>query len=190
MRIISGNFKGKKLFLPNDKNTRPLKDLVKESIFNLISHSKKIDLDIQDSTVLDLFSGTGSFGIECLSRKAKKVIFFENYKDVIKILEKNLNLIKNKNSYLIFKEDCFKFLNSENMIDSCFDIVFIDPPYKETKINEILEIIYKRKILSPKGVIIVHRHKKDNLELYNKINFFEERIYGNSKIFFGNIKLF
>ena len=76
------------------------------------------------------------------------------------------------------------------MIDSCFDIVFIDPPYKETKINEILEIIYKRKILSPKGVIIVHRHKKDNLRLNNKINFFEERIYGNSKIFFGNIKLF
>ena len=190
MRIISGNFKGKKLFLPNDKNTRPLKDLVKESIFNLLSHSKKIDLDIQDSIVLDLFSGTGSFGIECLSRKAKKVIFFENYKNVIKILEKNLNSIKNKNNYLIFKEDCFKFLNSENMIDSCFDIVFIDPPYKETKINEILEIIYKKKILSPKGVIIIHRHKRDNLELYNKINFFEERIYGNSKIFFGNIKLF
>jgi len=189
MRIIGGNFKGKKLLLPNDKNTRPLKDLVKESIFNLISHSKKINLDIQGSVVLDLFSGTGSFGIECLSRNAKKVIFFENYKNIIKVLEKNLNSLKNKNNYLIFKEDCFKFLNSEKIINNFFDIVFIDPPYKETKINEILEIICKKKLLTTKGVIIIHRHKKDNLKFNSKINFFEERVYGNSKIFFGNINL-
>ena len=64
MRIISGNYKGKKLILPKDRNTRPLKDLVKESIFNLIKHSKKIDIDIKESIVLDLFSGSGSFGIE------------------------------------------------------------------------------------------------------------------------------
>ena len=76
MRIISGNFKGKKLFLPNDKLTRPLKDVVKESIFNLILHSNKFNLFIENSLILDLFSGTGSFGIECISRKAKKVIFF------------------------------------------------------------------------------------------------------------------
>ena len=190
MRIIGGNFKGKKLLLPNDKNTRPLKDLVKESIFNLISHSKKIDLDIQGSMVLDLFSGTGSFGIECLSRNAKKVVFFENYINVIQILEKNLKSIKNKNNYIIFKKDCFKFLNTEKIIDSYFDIIFIDPPYKENKVNEILEIIYKKKLLAPKGVIIIHRHKKDKLILNNKINFFEKRVYGNSKIFFGNANLF
>ena len=79
MRVIGGTFKGKKLFLPNDKNTRPLKDLVKESIFNLIQHSKKINIEIKNSMILDLFSGSGSFGIECLSRGAKKVIFLENY---------------------------------------------------------------------------------------------------------------
>ena len=76
MRIISGIFKGKKLFLPTDKNTRPLKDLVKESIFNLIKHSNKINININNSVILDLFSGSGSFGIECLSREAKKVFFF------------------------------------------------------------------------------------------------------------------
>ena len=68
MRIIGGNFRGKKLFLPKDKNTRPLKDIVKESIFNLMQHSKKINLNIENSSVLDLFSGSGSFGIECISR--------------------------------------------------------------------------------------------------------------------------
>ena len=63
---------GKKLFLPDDKLTRPLKDLVKESIFNLIQHSKKINLTVENSLILDLFSGSGSFGIECISRGAKK----------------------------------------------------------------------------------------------------------------------
>ena len=77
MRIIGGDYKGKKLVLPNDKKTRPLKDLVKESIFNLIHHSKKINLDIHNSLILDLFSGSGSFGLECISRGAKKVTFVE-----------------------------------------------------------------------------------------------------------------
>ena len=107
MRIISGNFKGKKLFLPKDKKTRPLKDIVKESIFNLIQHSKKINLNIEDSLVLDLFSGTGSFGIECLSRGSKKVTFFENYNEAINVLEKNLNSLKNVKNYEIYKQNFF-----------------------------------------------------------------------------------
>ena len=77
MRIIGGKHKGKKLFLPSDKLTRPLKDMVKESIFNLLQHSKKINISLEDSTILDLFSGTGSFGLECASRGAKYVVFFE-----------------------------------------------------------------------------------------------------------------
>ena len=75
MRIISGNFKGKKIIQPKDLNTRPLKDLTKESIFNIIAHSKKINIKVENSIVLDLFSGVGSFGIECLSRGANYVFF-------------------------------------------------------------------------------------------------------------------
>ena len=85
MRVIGGVFKGKKLFLPSDKNTRPLKDLTKESIFNLIQHSNKINIDIKNSFVLDLFSGSGSFGIECLSREAKKVVFALKDMDKMKL---------------------------------------------------------------------------------------------------------
>jgi len=84
MRIISGNFKGKKISLPDDKHTRPLRDMVKESIFNLIEHSNKINSKINDSIILDLFSGSGSFGLECISRGAKKVIFIENYFETLK----------------------------------------------------------------------------------------------------------
>ena len=68
MRIISGKFRGKKINLPNDKTTRPLRDLVKEALFNVIEHSNKISFSIKNSTVLDLFSGSGSFGLEAISR--------------------------------------------------------------------------------------------------------------------------
>ena len=90
MRIISGELKGANIFLPKNKNTRPLKDMVRESIFNLLIHSNKISFDINKSKVLDLFSGTGSFGLECLSRKAEKVFFIEKEKDAIRILKKNI----------------------------------------------------------------------------------------------------
>ncbi len=75
MRIISGNFKGKKILQPNDNKTRPLKDLTKESIFNIICHSNKLNISLDHSIILDLFSGVGSFGLECLSRGVKKSLF-------------------------------------------------------------------------------------------------------------------
>ena len=77
MRIISGTSKGKKILSPRDKTTRPLKDLTKESIFNIIQHSNLLKLKIEDSHILDLFSGVGSFGLECLSRGASNVFFYE-----------------------------------------------------------------------------------------------------------------
>ena len=88
MRVISGSFKGKKILIPKDKKTRPLKDLTKESIFNIIMHSNKFKINLSDSLILDLFCGIGSFGIECLSRGVKKVIFFENYQGVLPLLKK------------------------------------------------------------------------------------------------------
>ena len=90
MRIISGLFKGKKILEPKNLRTRPLKDLTKESIFNIIYHSNKFSINLEKSNVLDLFSGTGSFGLECLSRQAESVYFIENKKDAIEILEKIL----------------------------------------------------------------------------------------------------
>ena len=186
MRVISGRFKGKKLLLPKDKNTRPLKDLVKESIFNLLEHSNKININLKDSTILDLFSGSGSFGIECLSRESKHVCFFENYLEAIKVLEKNLLLLKNEKKFQIFKENCFEYFNSDNQINKKFDIIFIDPPYKEIKINMLIERIIYKKLLKKNGILIIHRHKKDKVVITEKINIFDTRSYGVSKVYFAN----
>ena len=102
MRIIAGKLKGTILYLPKDKNIRPLKDLARESIFNLLTHSNKISLQLEQSNILDLYAGTGSFGLECLSRQAKNVCFVEKEKGAVKILEKNIKKLKVKNKIKIF----------------------------------------------------------------------------------------
>ena len=100
MRIISGALKGKPINFLKNLNTRPLKDSVKENIFNILEHLKSINVKISNGKVLDLYSGFGSFGIECLSRGAKKVTFVEYNYETSKILEKNLlnlSLLKRSN---------------------------------------------------------------------------------------------
>ena len=184
MRIISGKLKGKKLLLPKNNKTRPLKDLVKVSIFNLLDHSNIVGKKLKNSSILDLFSGCGSFGLECLSRESKNVYFFENYIEAVEILEKNLSLFRNKKNFKIFKYDCFDFFNSRKKIDKKFDVIFLDPPYKEVRFNQLIEQIIEKKILNNDGLMIIHRHKKDKIEITKKVKILDARIYGNSKVYF------
>ena len=169
MRIISGKFKGKKILEPNDLSTRPLKDLTKESIFNIIQHSNKFRINFENSEILDLFSGTGSFGIECISRGAKFVDFVENYEGILPILKRNLTDLNSRSNYSIIEKDIFKNLNLKNLKKK-YDIIFLDPPYKESELYEIISQIVNEKILKQKGIIILHRHKKQ-IDQQNYIDF-------------------
>ena len=90
MRIIAGNLRGSSLHITKNKNTRPLKNLARESIFNLLTHSNKILLKLEEANILDLYAGTGSFGLECLSRQSKCVYFVENEKLALQALVKTL----------------------------------------------------------------------------------------------------
>ena len=183
MRIISGSFKGKKILEPKDKSTRPLKDLTKESLFNILMHSNKFDIRIKSSNILDLFSGIGSFGLECLSRQASFVTFIENYKKVLPILKKNILELNCFDKSKIIEKDLIKQINF-NTLNQKFNIIFMDPPYKEKLLSELLKKIFKANILSKKGIIIIHRHKneKDDFQKFFKI--LEEKKYGISKIIF------
>jgi len=185
MRIIGGKFKGKKLIKPKDKETRPLKDLTKESIFNIINHSNKFSIDIKKAHVLDLFSGVGSFGIECLSQGASHVTFVEKYEGVLPILRKNLSNLKSEINYKIIESDIldefeFKSLNLN------YNLIFLDPPYKEKALENILNKIFENKILSNKGIIIIHRHKKEMDKFPKNFHLIDEKKYGISKILFGS----
>ena len=185
MRIIAGELKGRKIIFPEKKNTRPLRDLVKESIFNIIENSNKFEVQINGSGILDLFSGSGSFGLECISRGANKVIFFENYSNTLKILERNISKLEVSNKCEIFEHDSFDIFSKKKILEKKFDIIFIDPPYQEKNINLLIENIIKKKILNKKGVIIIHRHKKDEIKITTKLRILDTRFYGISKIIIG-----
>ena len=183
MRIISGIFKGKKILQPKDCKTRPLKDLTKESIFNIINHSNKFHLEINNSFVLDLFSGVGSFGLECISRGAKHVIFIENYKNVIPILKKNLSDLKMNKKYSILEQDILSGIHLDHK-NNKFDIIFLDPPYKYNNLYKITDDIFQKKLLKNNGLIIIHRHNKEKDNLSKNIKIIDEKKYGISKILF------
>jgi 16S rRNA (guanine966-N2)-methyltransferase len=184
MRIISGNFKGKKILEPKNKITRPLKDLTKESIFNIIQHTNKFCVQIKNSNVLDLFSGVGSFGLECLSRGSSSVTFVENYKNVLPILKKNIFNLNCENNSFIIEEDIINNLDFY-IFKKSFDIIFLDPPYKEQNLPLLLGNIIKSKILSKNGIIIIHRHKKEENHYPKNFKIIEEKTYGIAKIIFG-----
>ena len=164
MRIISGNLKGKKILQPKDKSTRPLKDLTKESIFNIIKHSNMFDIKIEKSNILDLFSGVGSFGIECLSRGSSNVTFVENYPITLNILKKNILSTGYKEKSKIIEENILEDKTLKNIKEK-FDIIFIDPPFKEKKLSELLEKIINLNLLKKNGIFIIHRHKKEDEKL-------------------------
>ena len=185
MRIISGSFKGKKILLPKDKLTRPLKDLTKESIFNILKHSKLLNVELESSNILDLFSGVGSFGLECLSRGAKNVTFMESYTDVLSVLKKNINNLNQQNQTKVIEKDIFTE-NTLKLLNDKFDIIFMDPPYKEKKLSFLLNSIAKFELLNTRGIIIIHRHKKEEDDLSKEFNLILEKNYGISKIIFGN----
>ena len=186
MRIISGDLKGKKLLAPLDKSTRPLKDMVRESIFNILDHSNKVSTKIRNSKVLDLFSGTGSFGIECLSRGASNVIFFENYQNSLKILRKNIFNLKLENRSTIYNDSAY---NLKNFIfqEVIFDIIFLDPPFKDKEINNLIDQIKRMKVANLNSLIIIHRNKKSDDKISRYLNVIEEKNYGLSKIFFCKV---
>tara|TARA_B100000780_G_scaffold219321_1_gene158415 strand:- start:134 stop:697 length:564 start_codon:yes stop_codon:yes gene_type:complete len=183
MRIISGSAKGKKIFEPKDLKTRPLKDLTKESIFNIILHSNKFNIVLENSNVLDLFSGVGSFGLECLSRGSSNLTFVENYNVVLPILKKNISNLHYQNNSLIIEDDIINKLNFKTF-EKKFDIIFMDPPYKEKDLFDILNSIIETGILNTSGIIIIHRHKNDIDKFPDKLRILEDKTYGISRIIF------
>ena len=127
MRIISGELKGKTIDFLKSSITRPLKDSVKENIFNILEHSSLISVNLINSSILDLYSGIGSFGLECISRGAKKVTFVEKDSNAINILRKNLtNRYANKKAAII-SDKIELFL--KNDLSEKFEIIFLDPPF-------------------------------------------------------------
>tara|TARA_B100001057_G_scaffold490435_1_gene578697 strand:+ start:122 stop:682 length:561 start_codon:yes stop_codon:yes gene_type:complete len=183
MRIISGVFKGRSInFLRNSK-TRPLKDNVKENIFNILEHSSLIKIKIENSNILDLYSGIGSFGIECISRGAQKATFVEQDTNASDILKDNLIKLSIINKSKIYNSE-IKSVFDKN-IEEKFNIFFFDPPFADSKFIQNIGLIKKNKIFKQNHIVIIHREReaKDDFESHLKI--VVTKNYGRSKIVFG-----
>ncbi len=183
MRIISGKLKGKSISFIRSSITRPLKDSVKENIFNIIEHSNLLNINLNKSNILDLYSGVGSFGLECLSRGADKVIFIEKDKNAVATLNINLRTLSLKEKANVLNEKTIDFLNRKQI--EKFDIFFFDPPFADINFIEELKLIKKKKIYKNNHVVILHREKKYHENFENIIDPIIIKNYGRSKIIFG-----
>ena len=157
MRIISGKYKGKKLRGFNIEGTRPTMDRIKESLFGMIQ------THIPNSVVLDLFAGSGALGLEAISNGAKKCYLIDKNIEAIKIIKENSQNIDE--DLKIMNIDYKKFLKNT---EEKFDIIFLDPPYKENQMDKSLRIIEERDLLNEKGIVICEYeigNPKTNLKL-------------------------
>ena len=184
MRIISGKFKGKKILYTNSSITRPLRDFVKENIFNIINHGKKTKLNLNKANILDLYSGIGSFGIECLSRNVSNVVFVEKDPLAFSILKKNIANLKATDKVKLISQDIKNFIQKLNDKEK-FDLIFLDPPYKDTSYLEVINLIKEKKIFSKNHKVIIHREKESEEKLNKFLKILIEKNYGRSKIIFG-----
>ena len=183
MRIISGKLKGKPIKFLKNSTTRPLKDSVKENIFNIIKHSQLINTKIEQSNILDLYSGVGSFGLECISRGAKKVMFVEQDKNAIEFLKTNLIDLSIINQSTIIN-DRVENIFAKNKVEN-FSIFFLDPPFADKKFINNLNLIRENKIYKKKHIIIIHRERNSNDGLNAVLETLIIKHYGRSKIIFG-----
>lgn len=180
MRIIAGKYKGKRLNSPKTIKTRPTLDRVKEAIFSMI------DDNVVDSKVLDLFGGTGSLGIEMLSRGAKYCVINDIDKNAFKVILSNIQLTNCSNCVKISMKDYLKCLKQINESNEEFDIVFVDPPYESECGIKTLEYISNNKsILSKNGVIVYETDKSflnddmtNHIENLENLECVKTKIYG------------
>ena len=183
MRIISGKLKGKSISFIRSAITRPLKDSVKENIFNIIAHSNLLNINLNKSNILDLYSGVGSFGLECLSRGADNVVFIEKDKIAASTLNINLKTLSIKEKAKVLNEKIIDFLNRKQ--SEKFDIFFFDPPFADNNFIEELKLIKKKKIYKNNHIVIIHRGHKSSDNFKNIIDPIIIKKYGRSKIIFG-----
>ncbi len=174
MRIISGTLRGREIKGYTIEGTRPTMSRVKESMFAIIQN------DIKESICLDLFSGSGNLGIEAISNGAEKCYFVDHNKVAINTIKDNINKLNINDKSVVIMDDYKKALEKFRSERIKFNIVFLDPPYANNVINDILNYLYKNKLLK-RNAIVVCEYQIDTIENdYFLIQ--KERKYGYKKV--------
>lgn len=184
MRVISGRFRGRKLKAVPGKNTRPTTDKVKESIFNMIGPY------FNGGQCLDLYSGSGSLGIEAVSRGVKHAVLVDKSNTAIQTISENVELTKEKNNFTILRSNANRAVQQLAASKEKFDLIFLDPPYAKQMIVQEIEQLVEYDILKPSALIICEVDK--DVELVSEYTFAREIknvIYGITKIVIYSVDL-
>lgn len=182
LRVVSGKARGTILYSLQGDNTRPTLDRVKEALFNIIQSK------ISNAKILDLFAGSGALGIEALSRGAKQVTFCDKSYEAIQVIKKNIAKTHFELQSTIIHSE---YKSTLKKLKDEFDIIFLDPPYKENLVVKAVEGILESGLLSKDGIIVIETDEEErelrNLEKIN-INVYDLRKYGRVRLIFLNRK--
>lgn len=172
LRIISGKYRNHYIDRPSWETTRPTIEKVREAIFS------SIHFELENSVVLDLFTGSGAWIIEAVSRGAKYAIGLEKDKEAYKIINNNLNKLKIDNASVVLT-DCYDYLLKNNQT---FDFIFMDAPFKDYElINKCLELINKKSLLNKNGNVIIETDNRNMIIIPNDMNIVKEKLYSFNK---------
>jgi 16S rRNA (guanine966-N2)-methyltransferase len=188
MRVVAGEARGRKLKAPDTLDTRPIIDRVKTALFDILS------TEVEDARFLDLFGGTGSVGIEALSRGAAHATFIEiNYK-VLKLLRENLQTTRLADHAETLQADAFKFLSQKNAEarPTTYDIIYVAPPQYQGMAARVLEILDSSPLVAENGLVIVQIHPKEREGVAaiqcQRLALSDERRYGSTLLLFYRTK--
>lgn len=158
IRVISGKYKGKRLKLVRDKKVRPMPHKLKETLFNIIQ------FEIPGISILDGFAGTGSIGIEALSRGAEQVTFIDDFYPAVKAIKTNIKRCRAEDSTRVIHKEFNRAIKMLSKEEKIFDLIFLDPPYDLVEERDPLKVIYKREVLNKGGIIVLRHHFKTKFE--------------------------
>jgi 16S rRNA (guanine966-N2)-methyltransferase len=181
MRIIAGQFRGRRLLSARDRSVRPTTDRTKQSIFDMVSHR----LNLEGIEVLDLFAGSGSLGLEALSRGARHVVFVDKARGSIQILEKNIDTLGCRPQCTVYPAEVFWFLKNTRR---SFDLGFVDPPYRLEEIGSLPTSIYRSPVVRNGSYVVMEHSKESQIELSTAMYDILRKPFGQTTVLILQVK--
>ncbi|GER08261.1 DNA methyltransferase [Iodidimonas muriae] len=181
MRVIAGQFRGRRLRAPDDRAVRPTSDRLRETLFNILSHSQQPSL--VGAHMVDLFAGTGAVGIEALSRGARHVTFVEKAPKSLSLLKSNLATMKAEDKAIVLAKDATK-LPAPALEHGPVEIAFLDPPYHKGLADLALSSLRDKGWLAPNALVVAETARDETLSLSEGFGLFDQRQMADSRLWF------
>ena len=177
MRITGGELGGRRLRAPDSAEIRPMRDQVRAALFNIL-----MDV-VEDSVFLDLFAGTGSVGLEALSRGASRAVFVDRGREARELLQQNIDELDLSDRAEIRADDVSDAITRLEQLDERFDLVFVGPPYGRDLAPTTLDQLSASRVLAPDAIVVAEVFKKESVaDAYGRLARFDQREYGDNRL--------